>query len=85
MTYGQAENSHVVHAEKLLPIGLAEGSRPKRNIAGDEVISYADVDVPEGRLCDRLRSQQERSIHCREVVISKGCTDAKEWRIALCP
>jgi predicted homoserine dehydrogenase-like protein len=37
---------------------LAEGCRLKRDIARDEVLTYADVDVPEGRLCDQLRSQQ---------------------------
>lgn len=58
MTYGQAENADVVVKEKLLPIGLAEGCRLKRNMARDEVIGYADVEVPAGRLCDRLRLEQ---------------------------
>ncbi|MBA2380348.1 MAG: Gfo/Idh/MocA family oxidoreductase [Blastocatellia bacterium] len=59
MTYGQAENSDVVHAEKLLPMGLAEGCRLKRDIAKDEVLTYADVEVPAGRLCDELRAEQD--------------------------
>ncbi len=58
MTYGQAENSDIVHAEKLLPIGLAEGCRLKRDIAKDEVLTYADVELPGGRLCDELRAEQ---------------------------
>ena len=58
MTYGQAENADVVASEKLLPIGLAEGCRLKRAIAKDEVIRYADVELPEGRLCDELRAEQ---------------------------
>ena len=60
MTYGQAENADVVASEKLLPIGLAEGCRLKRAIAKDEVIRYADVELPEGCLCDELRAEQNR-------------------------
>jgi len=58
MTYGQAENSDVVAQEKLLPMGLAEGCRLKRNISKDEIITYNDVELPSGRLCDRLRLEQ---------------------------
>jgi len=58
MTYGQAENSEVVEAERLLPIGLAEGCALRRDIAKDTVITYDDVDVPEGRLGDKLRAEQ---------------------------
>jgi predicted homoserine dehydrogenase-like protein len=58
LTYGLAENSDVVAAERLLPIGLAEGCRLTRNVAKDAVLTYADVEVPEGRLSDRLRAEQ---------------------------
>lgn len=58
MTYGQGENSEVVQAENLLPMGLAEGCRLTRDIPRDQVLTYQDVDVPEGRLCDKLRAEQ---------------------------
>lgn len=58
MTYGQGENSDVVREEKLLPIGLAEGCRLKRDIPKDQVLTYSDVDLPAGRLCDKLRAEQ---------------------------
>ncbi len=58
MTYGQAENSAVARSENLLPMGLAEGCRVKRDIPRDQVLTYADVDVPKGRLVDKLRSEQ---------------------------
>ena len=58
MTYGQCENADVVAQENLLPIGLAEGCRVKRDIAKDEVLTYGDVEVPPGRLCDQLRAEQ---------------------------
>jgi predicted homoserine dehydrogenase-like protein len=59
MTYGLAENSDVAAAERLLPIGLAEGCRLRRDVAKDEVLSYDDVEVPDGRLSDRLRAEQD--------------------------
>lgn len=59
MTYGLAENADVVHSQRLLPMGLAEGCRLKRNVARDEVLSYADVVLPAGRLSDRLRAEQD--------------------------
>jgi len=58
-SYGVLENSDVVQAENLLPMGLAEGCRLKRDIARDQAITYADVELPEGRLCDRLRAEQD--------------------------
>jgi predicted homoserine dehydrogenase-like protein len=59
MTYGLCENAQVVHAERLLPIGLAEGCRLRRNVPRDHILGYDDVEVPPGRLCDELRLQQD--------------------------
>lgn len=59
-TYGQCENHPVVRAENLLPQGLAEGCVLTRDVAKDAAISYGDVVVPDGRLCDRLREEQNR-------------------------
>lgn len=58
MTYGQAENSDVVSTERLLPIGLAEGCVLRRDLPKDAVLTYDDVEVPEGRLADKLRAEQ---------------------------
>lgn len=57
-TYGLAENSDVTQRERLLPIGLAEGCRLLRDVARDSVLTYDDVVLPEGRLSDRLREEQ---------------------------
>jgi predicted homoserine dehydrogenase-like protein len=57
-TYGEAENADTTIAQDLLPIGLAEGCRLKRDVKRDEVVPYADVVVPAGRLCDQLRAEQ---------------------------
>ena len=59
MTYGQCENYDVARAENLLPMGLAEGSRLKRDVAKDSVLTYDDVILPHNRLCDRLRAEQD--------------------------
>jgi predicted homoserine dehydrogenase-like protein len=59
MTYGQCENYDVARTEKLLPMGLAEGCRLKRAIKRDQVLTYDDVELPSGRLCDRLRAEQD--------------------------
>jgi predicted homoserine dehydrogenase-like protein len=57
-TYGLAENSDVAGRERLLPIGLAEGCRLVRDLPRDAVLTYDDVELPEGRLSDRLREEQ---------------------------
>jgi predicted homoserine dehydrogenase-like protein len=57
-TFGQAEAAGVTAQDGLLPIGVAEGCRLTRAVRKDEVIRYADVVLPEGRLVDRLRDEQ---------------------------
>lgn len=59
MTYGQCENYDTVRAENLLPMGLAEGARLKRPVAKDQVLTYADVDLPADSLACRLRVEQD--------------------------
>lgn len=57
-TYGLADNSAAARAADALPIGLAEGCRLRRDVSQDTVLSFADVDVPPGRLVDRLWHDQ---------------------------
>jgi predicted homoserine dehydrogenase-like protein len=59
MTYGLAENAPPARAERLLPIGLAEGAKLMRDVPKDAVLTLADVALPAGRLCDRLRAEQD--------------------------
>jgi predicted homoserine dehydrogenase-like protein len=58
MTYGQCENADVTQMQNLLPMGLAQGCRLKQDIPKDKVLTYSDVELPEGRLCDKLRAEQ---------------------------
>jgi predicted homoserine dehydrogenase-like protein len=57
-SYGEAERADITRAERLLPIGVAEGCRLIRDVSKDDAIGYDDVEVPNGRLVDRLREQQ---------------------------
>jgi predicted homoserine dehydrogenase-like protein len=57
-TYGVCERADVTAAEDLLPMGVAEHCELVRDVAKDQVLTYADVRLPEGRLIDRLRTEQ---------------------------
>ncbi|MGI8510481.1 MAG: NAD(P)H-dependent oxidoreductase [Gemmatimonadaceae bacterium] len=59
MTYGQCENADITRADHLLPIAVAGDCRLRRDVAKDDVLSYDDVDLPEGRLIDQLRAEQD--------------------------
>lgn len=58
MTYGEAVNSDEMRGNRYLPEGLVEGCRLKRDIRKDDVLTYDDVDLPAGRLADKLRAEQ---------------------------
>jgi predicted homoserine dehydrogenase-like protein len=59
MTYGLAENADTTIKENLLPIGIAGNCRLRRDIVKDQVLTYDDVELPEGRLIDQLRQEQQ--------------------------
>lgn len=59
LSYGQCENATTTRRESLLPMGLADGCRLKRPVRKDQVLTYDDVDLPPGRLCDHLRAEQD--------------------------
>ena len=60
MAYGLCENASIVARDDLLPFGVAIGATTTRDVRKDEVLTYADVEVPAGRLVDRLRREQQR-------------------------
>jgi predicted homoserine dehydrogenase-like protein len=60
MTYGEAVNADEMSAKRYLPEGLVDGCRVTRAIPKDQVLTYDDVDLPKGRLADRLRAEQYR-------------------------
>jgi predicted homoserine dehydrogenase-like protein len=60
MTYGEAANTEEMSARRYLPEGLVEGCRLLRDVSQDEVVTYDDVELPAGRVADRLRAEQYR-------------------------
>ena len=65
--YGVLENREPFRRGTYLPMGLSEGCRLKRDIQKDEPITYADVEVPAGRLVDALRAEQDRTFPVEEA------------------
>lgn len=63
--YGMIENADVSRAEQLLPMGLSEGCRIVRPVAKDTALTTADVERPPGRLCDKLRAEQDERFFSR--------------------
>ena len=60
MTYGEAVNVEEMSAGRYLPEGLVEGCKLRRDIPKDQVLTYADVELPAGRIADTLRAEQYR-------------------------
>src|SRR3954468_8540897 len=60
MTYGEAVNADEMSTGRYLPEGLVEGCKLQRDIAKDQVLTYADVELPKGRVADELRAEQYR-------------------------
>ncbi|QTF91402.1 NAD(P)-dependent oxidoreductase [Halomonas sp. BM-2019] len=58
--YGVAENMETIRKERLLPVGLAIDCVIRRNVSKETPLTWDDVQLPEGRLVDRLYSEQER-------------------------
>jgi len=57
--YGVLDNYDVSRKENLLPMGLSEGCKLQTNVSIDQAITYDDVELPVGRLCDKLRAEQD--------------------------
>lgn len=69
MTYGLAENAEICQTEHLLPIGIAENCILKRDIPRDQVLTYDDVILPEGRLIDTLRKEQDQHFQLKKTIV----------------
>jgi predicted homoserine dehydrogenase-like protein len=60
-TYALIDNYDTARRENLLPMGAAEGCVLKRDVAIDQPITYADVELPKGRLIDQLRDEMKKT------------------------
>ncbi|MEM6641105.1 MAG: Gfo/Idh/MocA family oxidoreductase [Pseudomonadota bacterium] len=56
--YGLLEDYALSARDACLPIGLSEGCRVIRPVAKDQLITCADVVIPQGREIDALRTEQ---------------------------
>ncbi len=56
--YGLVDRYSTCRRDNALPIAVSLDCRLKRDIAKDQPIGYDDVDLPPGRLVDRLRAEQ---------------------------
>jgi predicted homoserine dehydrogenase-like protein len=60
MTYGEAVAVAERRAGRYLPEGLVEGCRLVRDVSKDAVLTYGDVELPPGRVADRLYDEQNQ-------------------------
>jgi predicted homoserine dehydrogenase-like protein len=59
--YGVMENTSVARRDDLVPLGLTDGAVLTRDLPKDAEIRFSDVELPAGRVSDRLwREQVER-------------------------
>ena len=58
--------------DRLLPMGVAEGCRLRRDVAPGQSLTYDDVERPPGRLVDQLRSEQEEAFADERSVEALG-------------
>ena len=59
--YGMVDSIDVAREGNLVPMSLVEGCKLRNDIPKDQAISYADLEFPGGRLCDRLRREQDET------------------------
>lgn len=57
-TYGLTERTSIAQREHLLDLGIAEGCKVVKDIPQDQVLTVHDVDVPKGRMSDKLLEEQ---------------------------
>ncbi len=56
--YGMLENAATARADDLLPMGLTDGAVLRRDVSIDAGLTFADVDLAEDRLSERLWREQ---------------------------
>ena len=56
--YGMIDSYDHSHAGNSLPMSLSVDCRLLRDVRKDTPLSYDDVALPAGRICDQLRAEQ---------------------------
>lgn len=70
--YGLIDSAEVCRRDNLLPMALSDGCKLKRNIAKDQTITYADIELPKGRVCDNLRAEQDKHFFKVQAIASSA-------------
>jgi predicted homoserine dehydrogenase-like protein len=63
--YGVLENRSAFQSAGYLPMGVSEGCRLRESVSKDEPITYDNVELPTGRLIDKLRAEQNALFACQ--------------------
>jgi predicted homoserine dehydrogenase-like protein len=58
--YGLIDSYEACRQENALPMALSVDCRLKRDVPKDQPIGYQDVELPRGRLCDKLRAEMQQ-------------------------
>lgn len=61
--YALLENYATSREIDALPMGVSDGCRLKCDVSRDQVVTYNDVELPAGRLCDALRVEQDALVN----------------------
>jgi predicted homoserine dehydrogenase-like protein len=56
--YGLIDSYEICREQDLVPMALSQGCRLKRDVPKDGGVKLSDVDLPPGRLCDKLWREQ---------------------------
>jgi len=84
MTYGEAVNAEEMSGQRHLPEGLVEGCKLLHDVSKDQVLTYDDVELPAGRLADRLRAEQYRHFRGETWLETRLQPSADAARVASC-
>ena len=66
-TYGVAENADAFRRDNCIPMSLIDDCVLTRDIPKDGVITLDDVTIPSGRLCEKLRAEQDQLVLSGEL------------------
>jgi predicted homoserine dehydrogenase-like protein len=58
LTFGSCENADECQIQDYLPLAISENCIIKHNVEAGQYLTYDDVILPEGRLIDKLRAEQ---------------------------
>ena len=75
--YGEAEKAHIARAERLLPIGAAEGCELVRDVPKDATLTYDDVKLPAGFAYEEAVTETQKPVaewRTRGVKTAGGAT-----------